>query len=164
MHGRHWNCSTGESNSWLLKNAHLRRSPQPSSLQPYRVPQNPIGSHSSGFRAPPRSGISRRSTCKTLDIFEQPREDRFFTIILSVSRSNIWCSPPLKIRREQTSSLLLISFCFDCLGNLLRGFLHAGALSQDNIPEIDIDLGIDFGLKRLVARVLHLDPVGLVRR
>ena len=65
----------------MLKNAHLRRCtcllvdrqvPRPCGV-PASTPQ------SSGFRAPPRSGISRGSTCKTLGIFEHPAKTQFFT-------------------------------------------------------------------------------------
>ncbi len=38
--------------SRMLKNAHLRRHPHPSSLQPFRVLQYPKGPRSSGFLGP----------------------------------------------------------------------------------------------------------------
>ena len=97
--------------SRLLKNAHLRRSPHPSSLQRYikrlvrlrikTLPQErPKVLYSLGFRLPARSPASRSlgegrrfgegRGALYLDIFDHPYKSCFFSKLLEFSQKNIY--------------------------------------------------------------------------
>jgi hypothetical protein len=116
-----------KNDSWLLKNAHLRRSPHPSSLR----------------RTSKYAALLTISGALHLDFFEQPRENHFFTKLLAVSRSKIEETSHLQSEgsfvRLWVLFLSLLGLGRLCLGLLRFGIFRVRlfcsySLGQYNIP------------------------------